>query len=51
MDHPIPPVPASEAWLWDSPLLRESMERALRQATNGEFVDLGSFARFVEETD
>lgn len=48
---PVVAVPASEAWLWESPALRASMERALNQAAAGEFEDLGSFARFVDEDD
>ena len=46
---PVVAIPASEAWLWESPALRASMERALGQAADGEFEDLGSFARFAEE--
>ena len=34
---PIVAVPASEAWLWENPALRASMERALRQAGEGQF--------------
>lgn len=48
---PVVAIPASEAWLWQSPALRASMERALNQAAAGEFEDLGSFARFVDEDD
>ncbi len=44
---PIVAIPASEAWLWESPALRVSMERALKEAEAGEFVDLGSFAGFA----
>lgn len=29
---PVVPIPASEAWLWENPALRASMERALTQA-------------------
>lgn len=46
---PVVPIPASEAWLWENPSLRASMERALRQAEAEEFEDLGSFAPFVDE--
>ena len=48
---PVVPIPASEAWLWENPALRASMERALGQAEAGEFEDLGSFARFASEDD
>lgn len=48
---PVVAIPASEAWLWESPSLRASMERALGQAEAGEFEDLGSFAQFAEEDD
>jgi hypothetical protein len=48
---PVVAIAASEAWLWESPALRASMERALNQAAEGEFEDLGSFARFVDEDD
>jgi hypothetical protein len=48
---PVVAIPASEAWLWESPALRASMERALNQAAAGEFEDLGSFAQFVDEDD
>lgn len=48
---PIVAIPASQAWLWESPALRDSMERALKQAGVGEFVDLGSFAQYVDEDD
>ena len=44
-------IPASEAWLWENPALRASMERALGQADAGEFEALGSFARFAGEDD
>lgn len=48
---PVVPIPASEAWLWESPALGASMERALNQADGGEFEDLGSFARFASEEE
>ena len=48
---PVVSIPASEAWLWESPSLRASMERALRQAESNEFEDLGSFAQFADEHD
>ena len=48
---PVVPIPASEVWLWENPSLRASMERALVQAEAGDFEDLGSFARFVEQDD
>lgn len=48
---PIVPIPASEAWLWENPALRASMERALSQAEADEFEDLGSFAQFVDEDE
>lgn len=47
---PVVPIPASEAWLWENPALRASMERALSQAEAGDFDDLGSFAQFVDES-
>lgn len=48
---PVVAVPVSEAWLWESPALRASMERALGQASEGQFEDLGSFAQFVDEDE
>ncbi len=48
---PVVPIPASEAWLWENPSLRASMDRALRQAEAGEFEELGSFAQFADEDD
>ena len=48
---PVVAIPASEAWLWENPALRASMERALKQAEAGEFEDLGSFAEFVDEDE
>ncbi|CAN5700333.1 hypothetical protein BH23GEM9_BH23GEM9_19920 [soil metagenome] len=48
---PVVAIPASEAWLWENPALRASMERALNQAAAGEFEELGSFAQFVDEDD
>ncbi|MDQ3522490.1 MAG: hypothetical protein M3434_09175 [Gemmatimonadota bacterium] len=48
---PVVPIPASEAWLWESPSLRASMERAMRQAESDEFEDLGSFAQSADEDD
>jgi hypothetical protein len=48
---PVVPIPASEAWLWENPALRASMERALSQAEAGDFEDLGSFAQFVDEDE
>jgi hypothetical protein len=48
---PVVAIPASEAWLWENPALRASMERALNQAAAGEFEDLGSFAQYVDEDD
>lgn len=48
---PVVPIPASEAWLWENPSLRASMERALKQAEAGEFEDLGSFAGYADEDE
>jgi len=48
---PVVAIPASEAWLWENPALRASMERALSQAQAGDFEDLGSFEQFVDEDD
>ncbi len=48
---PVVPISASEAWLWENPALRASMECALRQAAAGEFEELGSCARFAREDD
>jgi hypothetical protein len=48
---PVVSIPASEGWLWDNPALRASMERALEQAEAGEFEDLGSFAKFLDEDE
>ncbi len=48
---PVVPIPASEAWLWENPSLRASMDRALRQAEAEEFEELGSFAQFADEDD
>ncbi|HEX2189197.1 MAG TPA: hypothetical protein VHG51_09890 [Longimicrobiaceae bacterium] len=48
---PVVPIPASESWLWESPALRASMERALTQAAEGEFEDLGSFAEFADDDE
>lgn len=48
---PVVPIPASEAWLWENPSLRASMDRALREAEAGEFEDLGSFSEFADEDD
>lgn len=41
-------VPASEAWLWKNPAVRDSMSRALGQAAAEEFHDLGSFAEHAD---
>ena len=46
---PVVQIPASEAWLWQSPELRASMERAMAQAGAGEFKDLGSFADYADD--
>jgi hypothetical protein len=46
---PVVAIPASEAWLWQNPALRASMERALGEAVAGEFEDLGSFTQFVDD--
>lgn len=48
---PVVSIPASEDWLWENPALRASMERALEQAEAGEFEDLGSFAKFLDEDE
>jgi hypothetical protein len=48
---PIVSIPASEAWMWENPALRESMNRALEQAAQGDFHDLGSFAGYADEED
>lgn len=48
---PVVSIPASEAWLWQNPAIRASMERALRQAEADEFEDLGSFAQFASDDD
>ncbi len=46
---PVVPIPASEVWLWQSPELRASMERAMTQASAGDLEDLGSFAAFADD--
>jgi hypothetical protein len=46
---PVIPIPASEAWLWENASLRASMERALGQAAEGAFEDLGSFAQYADD--
>lgn len=48
---PVIPIPASEAWLWENPALRASMEGALGQAEAAEFEDLGPFSQYVDEDD
>lgn len=48
---PVIPIPASEAWLWENPSLRASMERALKQAEGDEWEDLGSFVQFADDED
>lgn len=48
---PVVAIPASEAWLWENPALRASMERAMQQAGNNEFKDLGSFKDFADTDD
>jgi hypothetical protein len=48
---PVAATPESEAWLWASPTSRTSMERALNQAEDGEFADLGSFAQFANDEE
>jgi hypothetical protein len=48
---PVVPIPVSEAWLWQNPALRASMQRALSQVEAGEFENLGSFARFASKDD
>ena len=48
---PVVAIPASEAWLWENPALRASMERALGQAQAGEFEDLGSFSQNVDDEE
>ena len=48
---PVVAIPASEAWLWESPALRASMERALTQSGEGEFEDLGSFAQYADDDE
>ena len=41
-------IPASEAWIWENPAVRASMSRALQQAADENFHDLGSFAEFAD---
>jgi hypothetical protein len=48
---PVVAIPASEGWLWESPALRASMERALKQAEEGQFEDLGSFAQYADDEE
>ena len=48
---PVLSIPRSEAWLWESPSLRASMERALNQAEANDYEELGSFAPFVDEEE
>lgn len=48
---PVVATPEGEVWLWASPPLRNSMERALNQAEDGQFVDLGSFAQFANDEE
>ncbi|HZG44197.1 MAG TPA: hypothetical protein VEY93_14710 [Longimicrobium sp.] len=46
---PVVTIPASEAWLWENAALRDSMNRALREAEADHFEDLGSFAQFAAD--
>jgi hypothetical protein len=48
---PVVAIPSSEAWLWESPALRASMERALKQAEEGELEELGSFAQYADDEE
>jgi hypothetical protein len=48
---PVVAIPASETWLWENAALRDSMNRALREAEADQFEDLGSFAQFADEDD
>lgn len=48
---PVVSIPPGEAWLWQDPLLRASMERALGEAKTGTFEELGSFMQFAREID
>lgn len=48
--EPYVEVPASEKWLFDNPAALESVGRGLADAKNGRVSDLGSFARYADET-
>jgi hypothetical protein len=48
---PVVTIPSSEAWLWENVALRDSMNRALREAEADQFKDLGSFAQFADDDD
>lgn len=48
---PVVAIPSSEAWVLSNPALRASMERALKQAGDGEFEDLGSFKQFANDDE
>lgn len=42
---PVKVIPASEAWLYESPLALESVKQGLRESAEGKVTHLGSFAK------
>ena len=46
---PMVAVLANEAWLFDNVEALKSVQRGLKQAGKGEFINRGSFAKFIEE--
>jgi hypothetical protein len=46
---PLASIPRRELLVWENEELRASLARGLEQSTQGDLVDLGSFAEYVDD--
>ena len=46
---PVKAIPASEAWLYESPPALASVKRGLEQSARGETHDLGDFSKYAKK--
>lgn len=42
-------IPASESWVFENEEILASLDRAMFESINGQTVNLGSFAKYVED--
>lgn len=46
---PLASIPARERWVWEDPEMLASLQRGIDQASRGELVHLGSFAKYLDD--